>query len=441
MILAAMLSTQGQLDAALRALAQAHLPDTEPTAMRLRLAAQRVLLHERHNQLDLARLALRELPLAAIDALPADACEARADGWRAHAALAVRDGDVAEAASLYRRILALGLDDERRAGASFGLASACDRAGRHEEAWQALRDAHAAQLALARDVVPELLAEGSQPLPMADWVVEPADYARWSRLRAPTPHDSPVFVVGFPRSGTTLLEQMLDAHPAFRSMDERPYIHELIERMEAVGQPYPADLASLDQADADALRATYRRLVSRVLPELGGHRLVDKNPLNMQCLPMIMRLFPQARIILCLRHPCDVLLSCSMQPFRSPAFMVLCASLQRLAHGYARAFAQWQRDVELLAPRVLVWRYETVVSDLDGQAARLADFLDLADAAPLKRFAEHARAKRYISTPSYAQVTEGVHRKAVGRWQNYREHFAPVLPVLQPWIDRFDYTI
>jgi Flp pilus assembly protein TadD len=440
--LAAMLSSQGETDAALHALTQAQLP-AEPaaTAMRLRLAAQRTLLHERSNQLDLARQALRELPLAAIDALPADAREARADGWRAHAVLSMRSGDDDAAASLYRRMLALALDDERRASTSFGLAAACDRGGWHDEAWQALRDAHAAQLELARGVVPELLAEGSQLLPMADRVVEPADHARWSRLHAPSPRDSPVFVVGFPRSGTTLLEQMLDAHPDFRSMDERAYVHELIERMEAVGQLYPADLATLSQTDADALRDSYRRLVASVLPQLGGHRLVDKNPLNMQCLPMIMRLFPEARIILCLRHPCDVLLSCSMQPFRSPAFMVLCSSLQRLAQGYARAFEQWQRDVDLFEPRLLVWRYEAVVGDLEGQVARLARFLDLADAAPMLDFAEHARAKRYISTPSYAQVTEGVHRKAVGRWQNYREHFAPALPVLQPWLDRHGYTV
>ncbi|CAM5339514.1 sulfotransferase [Rhodanobacter lindaniclasticus] len=442
MILAAMLSTQGMLDDALHALVQAQLP-AEPaaTAVRLRLAAQRSLLHERNNQLDLAGQALREVPLAAVDALPADAPEARADGWRAHATLSMRAGDATRAAALYRRILALDIDDDRRASASFGLASACDRVGRHDEAWQALRDAHATQLEVARDVVPELLTEGSRPLPLADCRVDPTDVARWSHLDAPGPRDSPVFVVGFPRSGTTLLEQMLDAHPDFQSMDERAYIHELIERMEAVGQPYPADLGNLSQADTNALRDSYRRLVARVLPELGKHRLVDKNPLNMQCLPMIMRLFPHARIILCLRHPCDVLLSCSMQPFRSPAFMVLCSSLQRLAQGYVRAFEQWQRDVDLFGPQLLVWRYESVVSDLDGQAARLARFLDLADAAPMLRFAEHARARRYISTPSYAQVTEGVHRKAVGRWQNYHEHFAPVLPLLQPWIDRYDYTL
>ncbi|MEO9079989.1 MAG: sulfotransferase, partial [Rhodanobacter sp.] len=136
----------------------------------------------------------------------------------------------------------------------------------------------------------------------------------------------------------------------------------------------------------------------------------------------------------------DVLLSCSMQAFRSPAFMVLCSSLPRLAQGYVQAFEQWYRDVETFAPHVLEWRYESVVSQFDDQVARLAQFLGTADASPMTRFAEHARAKRFISTPSYAQVTEGVHRNAVGRWQHYREPFEPVLPVLQPWLDRLGYS-
>jgi len=181
-------------------------------------------------------------------------------------------------------------------------------------------------------------------------------------------------------------------------------------------------------------------MVGRVVPDLGPRRLVDKNPLNMLCLPMIMRLFPQARIILCLRHPCDVLLSCSMQPFRSPAFMVLCSSLDRLARGYVRAFEQWQRQVEVFRPQVLEWRYESVVGDLDGHLARLAAFLEVADASPMARFAEHARNKRFISTPSYAQVTQGIHPRAVNRWHGYREQFEPVLPLLRPLIERLGYT-
>jgi Flp pilus assembly protein TadD len=440
LVLSAMLSVQGNLDAALRTLAQAQLPDGPAAGiMRLRIAAQRVLLYERNNQIDAAQDELRQLPPGTLDALPPEAELARADGWRAHAALAMRRGAHADAETLYRHVLACAIDNEGRASAAFGLASACDRQGRYPEAWLALQEAHALQLEIARNVVPELLATDSRPLQVAGSNVEHGSRARWKPLVAPGRRQSPVFVVGFPRSGTTLLEQMLDVHPDFQSMDERAYIHDLIEGMELVGQRYPADLADLTQQDADQLRTVYRRMVGQLLPDLGERRLVDKNPLNMLCLPMIMRLFPDARIILCLRHPCDVLLSCSMQPFRSPAFMVLCSSLQRLARGYAHAFEQWHHDVEVLAPQVLEWRYESVVSQFDEQVARLGAFLEIADTAPMTRFAEHARRKRFISTPSYAQVTEGVHRKAVDRWQNYREMFEPVLPLLQPWIDRLGY--
>jgi hypothetical protein len=257
----------------------------------------------------------------------------------------------------------------------------------------------------------------------------------------PDARRSPVFVIGFPRSGTTLLEQMLDAHPDFRSMDERGYVYQLIERMEHAGQRYPADLANLGQADADQLRAIYWRLVDRTLPDLGQRRLVDKNPLNMLCLPMILRLFPSARIILCLRHPCDVLLSCSMQQFRSPAFLILCSSLQRLATGYADAFEQCCGHLDVFKPRLVEWRYESVVDDFDGAVSRLGEFLAVEDASPFAGFAQHALAKRFIGTPSYAQVAGPVTADAVGRWKNYREQFEPVLPMLQPWLDRFGYSV
>lgn len=440
LLLAPMLSVQGDLEGALRVLAQAQLP-AEPAAaaLRVRTAAQRALLYERNNQVDAAQLELQKLPLPALDTLPPDATQARVDGWRAHATLALRTGNYVDAETLYQRVLSHSSDGESQASASFGLAAACDRQGQYHAAWQALQNAHAAQLNIAQHIVPELLQPGSQPLQITSGS-DDANYTNWAPLSAPDAQHSPVFVVGFPRSGTTLLEQMLDAHPGFRSMDEHAYVHDLIESMQLVGQRYPQDLATLNQQDANQLRSTYWRMVSQVVPDLGERRLVDKNPLNMLCLPMIMRLFPQARIILCLRHPCDALISCSMQPFRSPAFMVLCSSLPRLAQGYAHAFKQWFRDVDALAPRVLEWRYESVVSQFDAQVARLGQFLETTDASPLAHFAEHARDKRFISTPSYAQVTEGIHRKAVDRWKNYREQLEPVLPTLQPWLDRLGYS-
>ncbi|OOG53342.1 sulfotransferase [Rhodanobacter sp. C03] len=438
--LAAMLSAQGELEIALGTLARAQLPDGPAAgSMRLRIAAQRSALYERSNQLDRVRRELQQLPLEVLDQLPVDD-EARAEGWSAHAALAMRDADYAAAAALYRRMLAQALDDQHRASAAFGLAAASSRMGQHDEVWPALQTAHAAQLNIAQGIVPELMQPDSEPLQMASHQVDHTAYQGWKPLPVLADRHQPVFVVGFPRSGTTLLEQMLDAHPDFRSMDERAFIHDLIEGMEMAGQHYPDDLANLTASEADQLRAVYFRRVAQIVPDLGQRRLVDKNPLNMSCLPMIMRLFPQARIILCLRHPCDVLLSCYMQSFRSPAFMVLCSSLQRLAHGYVRAFEQWYGHIEVFAPHVLEWRYESVVSQFDDHVARLAQFLEVADAAPMARFTEHAQGKRFISTPSYAQVTQGINRKAVNRWHAYREHFEPVLPILRPLIDRLGYT-
>ncbi|WHZ19837.1 MAG: TPR repeat [Rhodanobacteraceae bacterium] len=440
LVLASILSVLGRLEIALKVLSQARLPEGPAAeAMRFRITAQRVALHERNNQLDQARRELQQLPLNALDALDAGALDARVDAWRAHAVMAMRERRHEEAAVLYQRVLDVARDPEVVSSAAFGLASACDRQARYREAWDALAIAHARQMEIARQAAPELSKPDTQPLPMVARTVDAGARAAWKLLSAPPAERSPVFVVGFPRSGTTLLEQMLDAHPDFRSMDERGYVYQLIERMGRAGQRYPADLANLTQNDADQLRAVYWRLVKHTLPDLGQRRLIDKNPLNMLCLPMMLRLFPDARIILCVRHPCDVLLSCSMQAFRSPVFRAMCASLPRLARGYTEAFEQCCRHIEVLKPNILEWRYESIVADPDAAVARLGSFLEVADASPFAGFAEHARRKQFIATPSYAAVTQAVNAAAVGRWKNYREEFEPVLPILQPWIERFGY--
>lgn len=438
--LASILSVLGQLEIALKVLSQARLPEGPAAeAMRLRMTAQCVALHERNNQVEDAERELQKLPLAALDALPTEAIDARIDGWRAHAVMAMRERRHEEAAALYQRVLDLAEDPEVVSSAAFGLASAHDRQGHYREAWKALDLAHATQMEIARQVAPDLSTRDGQPLPMVTRSVDARACATWKPLPDPSMLRNPVFVIGFPRSGTTLLEQMLDAHPDFRSMDERGYVYQLIERMEHAGQRYPADLAELSQDDADQLRAVYWRLVKHTLPDLGCRRLVDKNPLNMLCLPMILRLFPQARIILCIRHPCDVLLSCSMQAFRSPAFRVMCSSLPRLARGYTEAFEQCCRHLEVFKPHVLEWRYESVVVDFEGAVSRLGSFLEVGDASPMAGFAAHARDKQFIATPSYAQVTRPLSAAAVGRWANYREQFEPVLPILKPWLERFGY--
>ncbi len=440
LLLATMLSAQGSHDNAFRVLSEAVMPEGQDAqVMSWRIAALRAAIYERSNQIERAQAELDQLPRDVLESNREHDSALTAALWQARAAIALQRGRADVAADLYERLLARSHTSDERATVAFGLAGSRSKQGRHQQAWEAAELAHAVQWDIARQLVPELTVEGSRPLAMSVHDVSHLEHDRWTTLSAPASGQSPVFVVGFPRSGTTLLEQMLDSHPDFRSMDERGFVYELIDRMQAAGQSYPGDLAGMTQPEADQLRAIYAGMANRVVPDLGQRRLVDKNPLNMLCLPMIARLFPEARIILCLRHPCDVLLSCYMLPFRSPPFMVLCSSLQRLAEGYVQAFEHWYRQVEVFAPRVLEWRYESVVSRFDEHVARLGQFLDVDDTSPMARFAEHARAKGYISTPSYAQVTEGIHRKAVNRWHAYREKFEPVLPLLRPMMVRLGY--
>lgn len=412
-----------------------------------RALAHLAIMYERINRLDEARAMLARLP-------PPDAVQDPAltqEIVNAHATLALREKDPARARTLLETMLreqqaaidrAAGntANPWRHDNLYFALAKACDKQGDPDATMAALARAHAIQIELARQSLPELLEPGAQPLRTATKWVSAEARANWPDLPAPTAAESPIFIVGFPRSGTTMLEQMLDAHPGLQAMDERAFLQSLVERMSDFGCTYPYDLGKLTAAQCDDLRRLYWSLTAQVAPRSEGQRLVDKNPLNMLRLPLINRLFPHAPIILALRHPCDVILSNYMQHFRSNAFAVLCSSLERLAHGYVTAMDFWLHHVALLEPNVLQSRYEDLLDDFPGNVRRIGDFLGLGDAQPLARFDQHARDKGFISTPSYTQVIEPPNKRAVDRWRRYQKYFEPVLPVLAPIMRHWGYT-
>jgi hypothetical protein len=277
--------------------------------------------------------------------------------------------------------------------------------------------------------------------PAANYTLSNEDYAAWPQLRAPDTAQSPIFIVGFPRSGTTLLEQMLDAHPALQSMDERPFFNVLGDRLSEAGLRVPRELARMQQSDCDQLREGYWELVRAKIARKPGTQLVDKNPLNMLWLPLIHRLFPNARYILALRDPRDVLLSNYFQNFRSVVLGAVCADVESLARGYVTAMTYWLHHVELFKPQVFVSRYETLVAEPRLQAERLAAFLGLVDAQPLLNSQARAQEKGYIATPSYTEVIQPITPRRVNRWQRYREALQPALPVLEPMLRHWGYAI
>ena len=401
----------------------------KPDSARARV--QLAALYER-----LSRIAEAENMLAAV------APEAWGDeAFAVRAALLLRAGQAHEARLAYEALVERVGATAANAPFYFALAKACDRLGDAASAIRALEAGHRAQRHTAARLVPDLVDPASDPLPITQQRVTHTDRASWQVIAAPDVQASPIFVVGFPRSGTTLLEQMLDAHPALCSMDEQGFFQDVIEGMQRMGWTYPHDLGRLDSDACATLRAIYWAKVATVVALKDGVRLVDKNPLNILRLPMMQRIFPNASVILALRHPMDVVLSCYMQSFRAPAFQMLCSSLDRLARGYANALRFWLDQSEVLQPHAMQLRYEDLVEDPVRIARALGDFLGLEDVSALLQFDTHARAKGFISTPSYAQVVEPLNKRAVERWQHYRPWLEPLRSELAPFCQRFGYSL
>lgn len=401
-----------------------HLP------ARLLLAA----VYERVNDLDgsAALLDQVERNYQVLDA------EAQLEIVHQRAKLALRRGQAEQTRLLLQQAGPRTPDDYAH---FFTLAEACDKLRDYPGATEALREAHARQIQELKINAPRRFDPGAPVLPAAVERIGVEEFRRWPTLQSPDSANSPVFIVGFPRSGTTLLELMLDAHPALQSMDERPFFTILSDQLAEHGIVVPQDLYKLDQHACDELRKGYVSLVCSKIQRCWSAQLVDKNPLNMLWLPLIYRLFPDAKFILALRHPCDVLVSNYMQNFRAAVLAVACASMEKLATAYVTAMECWLHDVELFQPNVFVSRYEDLVADPAAQTRRIADFLGLEDATPLLHFDRHARDKGFIATPSYAQVTQPVNRKGLDRWKRYREALAPALPILDPMLRHWGYSV
>jgi tetratricopeptide (TPR) repeat protein len=395
----------------------------------------RLLLANHYERLN--RLADSEAVLAPLLRAGSNASEVQSkEASHLLATLALRKGDAAAAKDLLERA---GPEAENSYSHYFQLASVYDKLGETSSAMEALHVAHRIEANERRFDSPEFFVAGSPAMPVDAPRVTAEQFARWPTLTAPAMGDSPIFVVGFPRSGTTLLEQVLDAHPGLQSMDENPFFNRLAGVLGNHDRRILDDLSVLRQYDVDELRKRYHVMVGERIQRDGDARLVDKNPLNMHWLPIMYRLFPEAKFVLAVRHPCDVILSCYMHSFRSSALAAACSNLERLAHAYVETMQRWLEEVSILQPSVMLSRYEDLVADFPGQVSQIAQFLELDDASPMLGFDRHARSKEYIATPSYSQVIEPINRKGVGRWHKYREQFEPLLPILEPMLRHWGY--
>lgn len=249
----------------------------------------------------------------------------------------------------------------------------------------------------------------------------------------------PIFLIGFPRSGTTLMEQILDSHPRLQAMEEKGAVGAMVNAFLATSQDRPEALAELNESDIARLRQVYFDEAGKHIDLRPDSILVDKMPLNTVEVPVIRRVFPRAKFILAVRHPCDVSLSCLMQNFAVNAAMANFFSLEDTVQAYVAVMKAWQKYAELLPLDYHRIRYEDLIEDVPGETRGLLDFLGIDWNDAVLDHTEHARQRAAINTPSYHQVVQPVYQNAKYRWKRYEQAFSAVLPALQPFIEYFGY--
>jgi tetratricopeptide (TPR) repeat protein len=314
------------------------------------------------------------------------------------------------------------------------IAELRDRTGDADGAFAAYEEMNRASLAASPEAESptyrELIAANAAAL-------TPDAVARWTDAKPTLEPPSPIFIVGFPRSGTTLLDTLLMNLPNLHVLEEpRMLAAAVIPAMGAEDR-----VGDLTAPELDRLRRLYFEDLERFSPPASGQAIVDKNPLLMARAPVIHRLFPDARIVFVERHPCDSLLSCFMSNFQLNYAMRSFTDLEEAARTYDTVFDSWTRAETLLPLRVHRIRYERMVEDLEAEMRPLLGFLGLPwDPGVLDNRGSAAR-RDHIRTASYSQVTEPIYRRSAGRWERYRAHLAPILPILAPWAERLGYPL
>ena len=237
----------------------------------------------------------------------------------------------------------------------------------------------------------------------------------------------PVFIVGMPRSGTSLVEQILASHPLIHGAGELDFMHHLfwgtLGMLEATEAEFPTCLDRLTIDRANGLAQVYLGPLTALNP--AAARITDKLPLNFLHLDLVQLLLPNARVIHCRRNPMDTCLSCYMMPFATGnEFNTSLANVGHFHRLQDRLMDHWKKVLRI---PILEVQYEEVIADQPGQARRMVEFLGLEWNDRCLRFHE---TKRAVATGSVQQVRSPIYKTSVERWRNYEKHLGPLKQAL-----------
>jgi tetratricopeptide (TPR) repeat protein len=334
-------------------------------------------------------------------------------------------------------------DRNTRAKAGYELGGILDRQGRYDEAMTAFQEAKALlapdaapHMASARQLRTQLkeLGDNLNPEILKRWHETGPDLQRLHAL---------ALLCGHPRSGTTLLEQVLDSHPDIVSAEETNIFHDHgyppLQRVAPLEANILAVLEGAQKNGLQQVRGNYFRCMEAFLgAPIGNRLLVDKNPILTLLIPLFVRIFPESKLLVALRDPRDVCLSCFMQPLALTQVSATFLSMKDTVEEYSGLMSMWRTVKPLLKNPYIEVRYEDMVEDLESVSRRVLEFLGVAWDERVLRFHEHAQQKT-VRSPTYADVTRPVFKRAVGRWQRYEKYLAPHLDKLEPFVKAFGY--
>ena len=332
-----------------------------------------------------------------------------------------------------------------RISSRYLLAEILDDAGQYAEALNWLWEAKM----LARQTVHA--AQWEQDYDRADArrrellaALTPGTVERW---RQETPAGAGprrlAFLGGHPRSGTTLLEQILGAHPEIQAFDESDaFVNEIWNPLAPLNAPRALTLPELNSLGTGRCGEMRRRYGRSLLRELAGDPgeklLLDKNPSPTFALHLWLRLFPELKVIIALRDPRDVVISCLFQNLALTALNVNFLSLERAVRHYRDLMDVWLRLRELGGFDWMEIHYRDLVGNLAGEGRRATEFLGRAWHEEQGKFHESAR-RKFLFSPTYEDVTRPVQSRSVGRWRNYSGALEPYQDRLEPYCREFGY--
>ena len=353
-------------------------------------------------------------------------------------------GEIHEAESRFRELLANPAAAATvRVRALYELAGILDNESKYDDAMAALLEAkaimrpHAGPYAATLQHMQNRASEMQQTITTAVLDHWRADAAKLQPLRRIA------LLCGHPRSGTTLLEQVLDAHSDVTSAEETKVMHD--DAYLPVIRDFPEGtsiLQALDSVPPSVLRharENYFRCMELFLRrQIGGRLLLDKNPSLNLMIPMVVRVFPETKFLIALRDPRDVVVSCFMQALPLTPISSAYLSLEGTVNQYANVMGFWLEMLPRMGNQWMYVRYEEMVEDLPEVARSVLGFLGVGFEDNVLKFYEHARLKR-VRSPSHADVRKPLYRTAVGRWRNYQKYLEPYLPALERFVTAFNY--